>query len=113
MALDLGRDFWCAYRGVWVAESEFNGKSVTYCHEPKNDTPYIAGSQGKCQCLTCPETDKTACKKCNNPDWLRFEHMKVYLRNADRIGNVTGRLADLTPRCILCMVQYKIHGKLK
>ena len=113
MALNLGRDFWCAYNQTWVCESEFNGDSLTYYHEPEKGVSYMAKSQGKCQCLTCTETDKIACQKCNNANKLKFEKLKVRSCNTDMIGNITGRLTDLVPRCVLCMAQYKTHGKLR
>ena len=114
MALYLGRDFWCAFRGAWVAESEFNGPAHNvYYHEPENRAAYMAGSLGKCECLKCQKTDKTECKKCENPNWLRFEQLNKRSRCVDGENNVIGSIFDMTTRCEQCLAQYKIKGKLR
>ena len=95
MALDIGRDFWCAYRGKWVCESEFNGDQLTpYVHEPKNRQQYIGYSIGKCDCLKCPVSNKTTCNKCSYKEKVDIEQKRW-------------------KRCTQCMAQYKIIGKLR
>ncbi len=93
MSLDIGRDFWCAYQGKWVCESEFNGDPLKpFYHEPQNGEAYIAYGTGACKCLTCGATSKILCKNCDYPDWLIYG-------GGDR--------------CVKCMAQYKKNGKLR
>ena len=95
MALDIGRDFWCAYRQKWVCESEFNGNPLKpYIHEPKDAKKYIGYSIGQCQCLECTEVNKTACEKCNYKDYVDIEQKRWQ-------------------RCTHCMAKYMIKGKLR
>lgn len=120
MCLDMGRDFWCAYRGVWVAKSEFNSTGSHY-HEPKDGVPYVAISWGPCECLNCPETDKAACHPicCEMPGKLEREQEERDRRAMhafDKYGNLVGAPSDIhnrPTRCELCMAQYKINGKLR
>lgn len=121
MCLNIGRDFWCAYQGRLVAESEFNGAESGYYHEPKNGTPYMAASLGPCECLTCPATDKRSCQwhLCDQVRKLSEEQrLKLQKRaNAfDAHGNFVGSstdLKELESRCSRCMRQYKMNGKLR
>ena len=108
MSLELGRDFWCAYRGVWVVESEFNSKESFY-HEPKHGTPYVAASWGKCKCLTCSAMDEDACKSCKNPKFLKKERKDMIMKNIATHGG----LRTIVSMCQQCMAQYKMHGKLR
>ena len=120
MCLNIGRDFWCAYQGRWVAESEFNGEKSGYYHEPKNGTPYMAASMGPCKCLTCTETDKRSCHWhwCDQPKKLSDEQALKRIKYAsafDTHGNFVGSPSDLDleSRCARCMAQYKMNGKLR
>ena len=117
MCLDMGLDFWCAYRGVWVAKSEYNSIGPNY-HEPKDGVPYVAASRGECKCLMCEKTDKIDCQKCDNPRVLAQEQAEKNFRAKyalDEYGNLVGKPGDLDTRsrCSFCMAQYRLRGILK
>ena len=113
MCLDMGHDFYCAYRGVWVAESEFNGDKPSYYHEPKKGPAYEAASMGACKCLKCPEKSNEMCATCDNPDFLRQEQFEKAQQCIDCDGNVFGRISNLVTRCEHCVVQHRLRGKLR
>ena len=113
MCSDMGRDFYCAYRGVWVAESEFNGDKPNYYHEPEKGPAYVAASLGGCKCLKCSEKSNEKCAICDNPNRLRQEQFEKTQRNVSRYGNVFGRISDIITRCEQCALQYKLRGKLR
>ena len=114
MCLDLGRDFYCAYRGKWVARSEFNS-DIPARHEPKNSVPYVAAPMGECPCIKCDATDKSRCNEsCSVPRKLRIEYYEQQSRIVDSYGRIiAGRIADAKSRCDHCLAQYKVHGKLR
>ena len=110
--LDMGRDFYCAYRGVYVAESEFNSDKACY-HEPKKGAPYMAAPWGKCKCIECPMKTKEKCASCDNPKRLKSEHKQKTIETIDAFGNIIGKMSNLESRCSQCMAQYKIRGKMR
>ena len=112
--MNNGCDFYCAYRDVWVSESEFNGDKPEYYHEPRNGAPYVAKSHGACKCLKCPVTDRALCGKCDNPKFLHEEQAEKVRNNSDVSGNVIlSKLANIRSRCSGCIVQYRKNGILR
>ena len=117
MSLNMGRYFYCAYRGVWVAKSEFNSTGTHY-HAPQKGVPYVAASLGECKCLMCEKTDRVDCEKCDNPRVLAQEQEEKNIRAQyafDDYGNFVGAPSDLDnrSRCSLCMAQCRIRGVLR
>lgn len=112
MCLNIGRDFWCAYQGRWVAKSEFNSVEAAY-HESKNGTPYMAAGWGACKCLTCPKINKSDCEKCDNPKKLRAEQEDNVIGYLLRVRSLIPPFGDPRSRCSYCMAQYKMNGKLR
>jgi len=106
MSLDVGHDFYCALKNVWVARSEFNTDMAFY-HEPKNKTPYMAASWGDCPCIKCEATDAVKCQECDWPKKLLFEKQEWFLEQEFQ------RRFGYFDRCELCQAVCKINGKLR
>ena len=112
MSCENGREYYCAYRGVYVARSEYNSKGAFY-HESENGTPYMGSYNGECKCITCDVKDKKLCETCNQPSLLKAEQRAKEIQNIGVNGYVTDRVSDLISRCTRCVSQYKVNGKLR